>query len=203
VESFHGLFSTQVRSQLLPLPVLLRAQLTIHSHGPGSSQTLLGCAHQRHHPDGAPGNLTHTLILPLSSQHPANKKPQLQAANQIFSALAHLTVKTSLLTFYIRTFKTTSWIRHACYALLIITSLAYFTLEVVIFSLCVPRRSESWDINLASRCSQGAEGAIAIAVCSVAVDIAIFCMPLPAVAKLKLSRERKWGLGAVFLVGLL
>ncbi|KAK0633874.1 hypothetical protein B0T14DRAFT_83442 [Immersiella caudata] len=133
---------------------------------------------------------------------------QLQAAQSLLSALAHFLVKASLLAFFLRSLGPHVWVRRLCYALLFLAALSYFSYGVVILSLCAPRRSESWNADiLLPRCARASEGGIAVAVCSVVVNIAMLCIPVPAMRKLAVQegeekKMMKWGLAAVFLVGL-
>jgi hypothetical protein len=128
----------------------------------------------------------------------------LQIASQLLSAVTHFVVKASILALYLRLFGTLQWVRFTCYGLLSFTLLTYVSYDIVALVFCVPSGvGEAWDLNLLAKCAKTASGAIAVGVCSLLADIAIFLLPFPVIAKLNLNRQKRWGLAVVFLVGFL
>ncbi|KAK4451182.1 heterokaryon incompatibility protein-domain-containing protein [Podospora aff. communis PSN243] len=133
---------------------------------------------------------------------------QLQAATTLVSTLSHFLTKTSLLCYFLRTLISTRWIQHLSYILLALITVSYFSHEVVLLSLCVPRRSEAWDVDvLLPRCSQSDKSDVAMGVVSVVVNMGMFCIPLPKVRDIITDREegkgKKWALLGVVGGGLM
>ncbi|KAK3389600.1 hypothetical protein B0H63DRAFT_445781 [Podospora didyma] len=98
------------------------------------------------------------------------------AASCIFTATAAMYfAKLPILLFVMRTFGVHAWLRYTGYFLMVVTATCFFAAAM-------------WTgVNL-SRNSL-----------SLAVDVVIFAMPLPFVAKLNLSLRKKMGVALVFL----
>ncbi|KAL6876962.1 hypothetical protein J3F83DRAFT_431474 [Trichoderma novae-zelandiae] len=67
--------------------------------------------------------------------------------------------------------------------------------------LCVPHGREVWDANLMAKCATGAPGTVAVGVCTLVVDLAIFALPFPIISRLNMDTKKKQGLVVVFLIG--
>lgn len=67
--------------------------------------------------------------------------------------------------------------------------------------LCVPHGHDVWDSKLMARCATGAPVTVAVGVCILVIDIAIFVLPFPIIANLKMDKKKKHGLIVVFLIG--
>lgn len=128
---------------------------------------------------------------------------QIRLADQLLGSITHFAVKASLVFFFLRLFGTLTWVRVTCYGLLTLTFLAYGSYEVVVLAFCIPRPGEEWGNVVLARCATTAPATIAVNVCAVVADLALFIMPFPIIAGLTLSRPKKKGLLVVFLVGFL
>jgi hypothetical protein len=67
--------------------------------------------------------------------------------------------------------------------------------------LCVPHGSDIWDSNLMAKCATGAPVTVAVGVCILVVDLAIFILPFPIIVNLNMDKNKKRGLIIVFLIG--
>ncbi|KAK4675357.1 hypothetical protein QC764_503650 [Podospora pseudoanserina] len=122
---------------------------------------------------------------------------------QLLGSITHFAVKASLVFFFLRLFGTLTWVRVTCYGLLTLTFLAYGSYEVVVLAFCIPQPGEEWGNVVLARCATTAPATIAVNVCAVVADLALFIMPFPIIAGLTLSRPKKKGLLVVFLIGFL
>lgn len=89
----------------------------------------------------------------------------------------------------------------ACYALFILLSMGAITHAGLFAVLCVPHGHEVWDFKLMMRCGTGAPVTVAVGVCTLFIDIAIFILPFPIIANLNMDKNKKRGLFIVFLIG--
>jgi hypothetical protein len=121
--------------------------------------------------------------------------------SQFFGAVGSWLSKASILAFFIRVFGSLRWVRIACYALFILLSIGAI-MHISLFAvLCVPHGREIWDFKLMMRCSTGAPVTVAVGVCTLLIDIAIFILPFPIISSLNMDKNKKRGLLIVFLIG--
>lgn len=106
--------------------------------------------------------------------------------------------KLSLLLFYLRVF-VQPWIRQWCKAFMVFLALGETGMAVHPALIC------GFYIKGAGsgKCIDLHISAITLAAWSVATDIAVLMLPIPALMTLQASRKRKIGLITVFLIGLL
>ncbi|KAL7939324.1 hypothetical protein V8C35DRAFT_286330 [Trichoderma chlorosporum] len=121
--------------------------------------------------------------------------------SQFFGAAGNWLAKASILIFFLRIFGSLRWVRIACFLLLILLSMGSITHAGLFAVLCVPHGHETWDSKLMARCATGAPVTVAVGVCILVIDLAIFVLPFPIIANLKMDKKKKHGLIIVFLIG--
>ncbi|UKZ64993.1 uncharacterized protein TrAtP1_006195 [Trichoderma atroviride] len=121
--------------------------------------------------------------------------------SQFFGATGNWLSKASILAFFIRVFGSLRWVRIACYALFVLLSMGAITHIGLFAVLCVPHGHEIWDFKLMMRCGTGAPVTVAVGVCILLIDIAIFILPFPIISSLNMDKNKKRGLFIVFLIG--
>jgi hypothetical protein len=117
------------------------------------------------------------------------------------------TSKAPILLLFIRLFGIDKSLRITCYAILVLTALAYLVDAIVPGALCPPKQVEFTDVmalmNLASCSKRSSEAGVASGTISLVTDLIILVLPLPFIAKMHLAFHKKVGLMAVFLMGIL
>jgi hypothetical protein len=126
---------------------------------------------------------------------------QRHVVSQFFGAIGNWLSKASILAFFIRVFGSLRWVRIACYALFVLLSMGAITHIGLFAVLCVPHGNEIWDFKLMMRCGTGAPVTVAVGVCILLIDIAIFILPFPIITSLNMDKNKKRGLIIVFLIG--
>lgn len=136
--------------------------------------------------------------------------------------------KASILLLYYRAFKPMRWLRICVWVLLVIMFCVYWmtgnlrahpsgrptasTLPCLrayrrtaplCFNYCMPHNGDPWDLNVLMNCNHLATPGLVQAAINIAVDIAIFVLPLPVITKLHVPTGKKVALVGVFATGLL
>ncbi|KAF3056812.1 hypothetical protein CFAM422_012615 [Trichoderma lentiforme] len=141
----------------------------------------------------------HAWDLPVSVITPWVLKRHV--VSQFFGAAGNWLAKASILAFFLRIFGSLRWVRNACFVLFILLSMGSITHAGLFAVLCVPHGHDVWDSKLMARCATGAPVTVAVGVCILVIDIAIFVLPFPIIANLKMDKKKKHGLIIVFLIG--
>jgi len=122
-------------------------------------------------------------------------------SSQIIYVVIQETAKISMIFLYIRVF-TSRWFTNACYmaiVFILLNGAAY------IFALAFQCRPVSalWDPLLKGKgqCLNLASLSVSGAVCSIVDDLVILILPIPEIMKLKMSKNKKWGLVLMFSIG--
>ncbi|KAK8004124.1 kinase-like domain-containing protein [Apiospora arundinis] len=112
-------------------------------------------------------------------------------------------IKASILFLYIRMFKSYDSLRRASWIVLALVAVGICGILAVMMTACIPLRKK-WDHTLEDVDGYCHPVAVwwAITGFQAGSDVIIFLMPLPTICKLRLPRRQKWGLVAVFAVGL-
>lgn len=100
-------------------------------------------------------------------------------------------------------FGTLEWVRKFCYGCLLIISVLYLAYLIALLVYCLPKPGGAWNSELLLRCSETSQVTLAIGVCNVIIDVAIFAVPFFIIARLHLDPKRKKALVGVFLLGFL
>ncbi|KAF2029697.1 hypothetical protein EK21DRAFT_112740 [Setomelanomma holmii] len=111
-------------------------------------------------------------------------------------------VKTTVFTMYLRLFGSIPWMRRACWAGILFFGLVYWSYVPVQAVLMFPHRGETWGLLIAMKRERPTSALnFLMAVANVLSDLYALILPLPAVLPLKLSRQKKTGLFALFSLG--
>lgn len=145
-----------------------------------------------------------SLLSSCHHRHPY--LPMLMHSQLLFaqSLLYHLSValiKSSFIFQYLRLFTFVRPLTYACYILLVLTvSAAAWGVSGVI-SLCDPVHAY-WDLETPNaKCKSAEEHFLSTSGMGIALDWAIWVLPIPVVGKLRLPRRQKMGLLGVFGLG--
>lgn len=79
----------------------------------------------------------------------------------------------------------------------------YLAYLIGLLVYCLPKPGGAWNSEVLFRCSETSQVTLAIGVCNVIIDVAIFAMPFFIIVKLKMDHKRKKALVGVFLIGFL
>lgn len=127
--------------------------------------------------------------------------------NFLLSPLYSLTMffaKMALFLLYYRLFALHRWTKIAIYSGMSITSCFYLATFIVQLVLCIPRRHENWtSMTYLERCSRGEGLGDVHGVFGLVSDLYIFVLPLPVLYRLQMSLQKKIGVTAAFLTGLM
>jgi hypothetical protein len=117
------------------------------------------------------------------------------------------TSKAPILLLFVRLFGVDKRLRFTCYAILVITAIAYLLDAIIPGALCPPKKVELTDVmalmKLESCSKRSSEAGVASGTISLVTDLIILVLPLPYIAKMHLAFHKKVGLMAVFLMGIL
>lgn len=67
----------------------------------------------------------------------------------------------------------------------------------------MPHNGEEWDFAVLSNCNHLSTPGFVQAAMNIAVDLAIFILPLPIIAKLQMPMAKKIAIAGIFATGLL
>jgi hypothetical protein len=119
----------------------------------------------------------------------------------ILTPLALFLGKMCLLALYWRLFGHITHVRWEILAAVIL-SLPLLSSAVIMPVQAAPPRGKPWGTIVNNKNSEdNVLLALVIGVVSLLVDILIFCIPIPIVARLKLNRRKKAGILAIFMTG--
>lgn len=114
-------------------------------------------------------------------------------------------IKLSLFVLYLEIFGLLRWLKHLAFFGIVTTGLFYFASMVAFLVLCSPQSGHSQIAYLTAlaspKCSKSMPLATVIGAVSVASDLYLVVLPLPAVWSLQLPFHRKIGVSAMFLTG--
>lgn len=148
------------------------------------------------------GRRTAKSALPPPALHPANPA-QYSFSMVTFAGVPYPLTKVSMLLFYLRLCQRPTF-RKSCYCTIayIVCSATAVTL-VGIFS-CTPIRA-GWDHDpaLHARCIDAGTYLYAYQGVNIATDVLLMALPIPIIMRLQMRPKAKWGLVAMFTVGIL
>ncbi|OLN80990.1 hypothetical protein CCHL11_10219 [Colletotrichum chlorophyti] len=117
----------------------------------------------------------------------------------LFYSLGHLSFKMSFLLQYYRVL-VTKHMRKVYFAAMFFIGIWGLSVVIMSFTFCVPLEG-FWDRRIPAKCVSQQALFYVFGACSIATDIIIFILPLPALYKLKLPRSQKLYLLAIFSLG--
>lgn len=104
---------------------------------------------------------------------------------------------------YYQLFKERIFIRYAIYFGIALSFMFYFSNMTAVAILCAPMMGHPWDLTVLEKCSRARVLAVVLGTVNSAVDIYLLILPIPVVLPLHLPLQRKIGVLAIFMVGLL
>lgn len=129
---------------------------------------------------------------------------QIRFAGNTFQALAYFTSRLPILLLYLRVFGRTKPFRIACYVAMGIAFGAYLTSIPLISYFCTPPIGGDWNsLDVFAKCKRLLNWALIQGSLDVALNVYIFILPLPVVLGLQMPLQKKLGVLAIFLTGLL
>ncbi|KAJ0116400.1 hypothetical protein J7T55_007380 [Diaporthe amygdali] len=151
------------------------------------------------------GNLLgrHQWDVPLSEV--TNHFVRTLTISLIFSNFATMLIKVSLLLFYLRIFNPVLWARVAIWAGLVASVVFYAISNIVMLSVCVPPSGKTWLETAASPNCTSVEYKVTLAGgwFGTIADFFIIAIPVRLISTLVVNKQRKVGILAIFLTGLL
>jgi hypothetical protein len=112
--------------------------------------------------------------------------------------------KASLFLLYLRLFSPDRWTRNLIYFGLVTTFVMYLATTVAFGVLCLPRPGESWlEALLSPRCTKSLSMTYVQGIFNVVSDFYVLIIPIPVTLKLQLPLQKKIGVCAIFMTGLL
>lgn len=112
-------------------------------------------------------------------------------------------VRLSLLSLYLRIFKPIRWARITIFVGIILIAVFYVICAITLLATTVPRPGQTWMYTTSKHVKLEGDVSVAQGYFGVFSDLLILMIPLRLVSDLSLPKNRKIGVLAVFLTGLL
>lgn len=126
-------------------------------------------------------------------------QPQLVFSFELIYSFTIVTIKSSILVFFYRTFPTPAFRKAVIGVGVFINCWLIAMIFVTVFQ-CTPV-SFFWNKNQPGRCINVTASYMSTAAINAVTDFVIVVMPLPLIWKLKLPNDRKAGLCGIFVLG--
>ncbi|KAI1819410.1 hypothetical protein F4861DRAFT_139691 [Xylaria intraflava] len=141
-----------------------------------------------------------TSTLEAVDDHAATELQKFNFIGTILYGTGSTSIRLSVVLFYLRVFST-KIVRRGAYTIATVSITWFIIIEVLNLATCVPI-SFTWDRNIqGGHCITAAAAGITPGALNVAITLAIVVLPIHEVVKRKLSRERRFLLLGVFLIG--
>lgn len=111
--------------------------------------------------------------------------------------------KAAVCTLYMRIFEAIVWMRYTMWALLTFIFISYFSMVPIYAYFAFPWGHQKWDLALTDKTSRVDQLAVAAGALNVFSDLLLLTLPVPIIMKLNLSIQKRIGLAAVFLTGII
>ena len=111
--------------------------------------------------------------------------------------------KTAILTMYLRFFNVVVWMTWCCYIGIGFLFCAYWSLVPVSVIYNFPHGGEHWDLAMTLDSTPAQVPYVVMGLISVISDLYILIIPLPILAKLKVSLRKRIGLCLVFMTAIM
>ena len=145
----------------------------------------------------------HTWDVPLSAITPAWLKRN--AVLCILYPLSTWSAKIAIFVLYLRLFGRAKWVIRSCWAGIVSSTILYWTCTVLLSVYSFPHRGQHWDLSLGMKIQKDPKiFAVWLVVGSfnLFLDVFLLVLPMPIVMGLKMSLQKRIGLAAVFLTGI-
>lgn len=117
---------------------------------------------------------------------------------------SYLFAKASLFLLYYRIFALKNLMRVMIKCGIAFGFVVYIVVNLPLVStLCAPPAGHKWDFSVLLSCRRALTFGVVQAVFNVALDLFILILPIPAIVQLQLPMNKKIGVFAIFLTGLL
>ena len=122
----------------------------------------------------------------------------------MFMGPTNVLAKSSLLLLYYRVFAPKKWVPYSIFGAIIFAIGTQMSLNIIDSIYCTPDIGNPWDIRTSLKCAGHARSYTVVqGVANVVLDLFILCLPIPIVWRLQLQLQKKLGIIAVFMTGLL
>lgn len=122
----------------------------------------------------------------------------------VLAAPTYFLAKTSLFLLYYRVFALKKVLRLMIISGVIFAFVLYIVVtEPIVSALCAPPIGKAWDFRVLLTCRRALSFSVVQAVANLCLDLFIFVLPIPAIVQLKLPLEKKIGVLAIFMTGVL
>lgn len=122
----------------------------------------------------------------------------------MLAAPSYFFAKTSLFLLYYRVFALKQLMRTMIIGGVTFAFVLYIVVMVsVMGTLCTPRVGRAWDFAVLLSCRKALLFSVVQAVSNLALDLFILVLPIPAIVQLQLPMNKKIGVFAIFMTGLL
>ncbi|OAL54551.1 hypothetical protein IQ07DRAFT_272536 [Pyrenochaeta sp. DS3sAY3a] len=111
--------------------------------------------------------------------------------------------KAAICTLYLRIFKTVQWMKWCAWGALVVLGCIFWAMVPIYAVYSFPYGDEEWNLNLALKTGRMDRLTIGICAVNVASDLFLLVIPLPIIIKLNLSFQKRIGLAAVFMTGII
>lgn len=112
--------------------------------------------------------------------------------------------KASLFLLYYRIFTLKKLMRVMIICGLVFAFVVYFVVMVpVVGTLCAPHIGHKWNFLVLLSCRKTLTYGVVLAVSNLILDLFILILPIPAIVQMQLPKNKKMGVLAIFMTGLL
>jgi hypothetical protein len=145
----------------------------------------------------------HTWDVPLSAITPAWLKRN--AVLCILYPLSTWCAKMAIFVLYIRLFGRVKWITWSCWFGIVFSTVLYWTAIVLLSFYNFPHKGDHWDLLLGMKIQNDQNTFVVWLVVgsfNLFLDVFLLVLPMPIVMGLRMSLQKRIGLAAVFLTGI-
>ena len=159
----------------------------------------MGYKHPRH---SKLGSSCCKLNFNIACNSTYNNQQKAEYLDSILTEIALLFAKITFFFMYLEIFNPMRWMRISSWAGVAVTSAFYLAVLIANLIFSTPRSGQSW-----AEAAFNEQGTLALsipqAVIGLTIDLYILILPIIAVSKLHLPTQRKIGVIAIFMSGLL
>lgn len=111
--------------------------------------------------------------------------------------------KAAICTLYLRIFKIVQWMTWCAWGALVVLGCIFWAMVPIYAVFSFPYGDEEWNLNLALKTGRMDGLTIGVSAVNLASDLFLLVIPLPIIMKLNLSLQKRIGLAAVFMTGIM
>jgi hypothetical protein len=105
---------------------------------------------------------------------------------------------------YRRLFGRAKWIKWSCWFGIVFSTALYWTCVIFLAEYVIPHNGQHWDLALGMKIQKGLRTFVLwgiIGSYNLFLDVVLLALPMPIIRGLKMSLQKRIGLAAVFLTG--